>query len=238
MTTNSEQECDVPILFVCNDHHDQNSEVTVQPFSKHPSIPLSHEWNFYYEAPPKYVPKHAKNKKVENTEEDEKERLKKIFTFSSVQEFWGLCNNIPQINQLGIKASYHLMRKDVEPRWEDPFNERGGIWTVRISKQHALVFWQNLLLATIGGTFFSVLEEGDEISGVTFGARKVDVVFMVWNKKGDISELSQTKLFKVIESCMPESKSEPSGDDTPKRLKIETSFYKKNNDHTDFATKK
>ena len=234
MTIDSEHENEneTPILYICDEQQSQNTEISIKPFSEHPPIPLSHAWTFYFEAPPKYIPKHAKDKK-NNTkpkveeEEEEEDRLKSMYTFSSVQDFWGLINNIPQINSLSIKSSYHLMQKGVEPRWEDPFNERGGIWTVRIPKEHTVVFWRNLLLATIGGRFFSVLSEDDEIAGVSFGARKVDGVFMVWNKKGDIDENYQNKLFEVIESCLPESD-----------MTIQISFYKKNNDHTDFATKK
>jgi translation initiation factor 4E len=54
--------------------------------------------------------------------------LKEVINFDSVEEFWGIYNNIPKASELPQKSDYHLFKKSVRPEWEDVQNENGGKW--------------------------------------------------------------------------------------------------------------
>lgn len=91
-----------------------------------------------------------------------------------------------------------MMRDGIAPLWEDP--ENGGVWVFRITKELAQEAWKELCLACIGEHFSDILDENDDVNGVTASIRKDDVVFRVWNKnsgsgKDRIIEYLQNHVF-------------------------------------------
>lgn len=43
-----------------------------------------------------------------------------------------LYNNIKTPGQLSPNATYYLFKEGIEPKWEDPKNAKGGVWTASI----------------------------------------------------------------------------------------------------------
>lgn len=62
------------------------------------------------------------------------ENLKNVLTVDSVEDFWGLINNLKKPSELPNSANYHLFKKGVRPAWEDPVNSKGGKWTYTVHK--------------------------------------------------------------------------------------------------------
>lgn len=83
------------------------------------------------------------------------EDIKRVITFDSVEEFWGLYNNIVAPSQLPQKANYYLfkvtsrvqlnfiviyadtesiLQEGIIPAWEDDANKNGGKWSIQLPK--------------------------------------------------------------------------------------------------------
>ncbi|EEH40592.1 eukaryotic translation initiation factor 4E-1 [Paracoccidioides lutzii Pb01] len=123
--------------------------------------PLMHDWTLWFTKPP--------SGKGDNWNE----LLKEVVTFNSVEEFWGIYNNITPTSKLGLKADYHLFKKGVRPEWEDQQNKHGGKWSYSFrDKQNVPIdeLWLHAQLAAIGETLES---DGDnEVMGVVVNVRK------------------------------------------------------------------
>jgi len=90
--------------------------------------------------------------------------IKRVITFDSVEEFWGLYNNIIPPSKLPQKANYYLFKDGIIPAWEDDANKNGGKWSIQLpkDKNRANVdkMWLYTMLAAIGETFDPALQEG------------------------------------------------------------------------------
>ncbi|KAG9009201.1 eukaryotic translation initiation factor 4E [Tulasnella sp. JGI-2019a] len=85
------------------------------------------------------------------------EDIKKVINFDSVEEFWGLYNNIVPPSQLPQKANYYLFKDNIIPAWEDEANKNGGKWSIQLPKDKNRLgidkMWLYTMLAAIGETF-------------------------------------------------------------------------------------
>ena len=77
------------------------------------------------------------------------------------------------------------------PVWEDPVNERGGKWIVRLKKGVADRVWEEIVLAVIGDQFApergsgSAENDGWEVCGVSISVRSNNEdILAVWHKTG------------------------------------------------------
>ncbi|KAI1098194.1 eukaryotic translation initiation factor 4E [Jackrogersella minutella] len=109
--------------------------------------------------------------------------LKEVITFNSVEEFWGIYNNIAPVSELALKSDYHLFKEGVRPEWEDPQNKHGGKWSYQFKDKRNIDIndlWLHTMLAAIGET----LEEEDdgEVMGVVVNVRKAFYRIGVWTR--------------------------------------------------------
>ncbi|PGH28045.1 hypothetical protein AJ80_00300 [Polytolypa hystricis UAMH7299] len=133
--------------------------------------PLMHEWTLWFTKPP--------TGKGDNWNE----LLKEVVTFSSVEEFWGIYNNITPTSELGLKADYHLFKKGVRPEWEDQQNKHGGKWSYQYRDKRNVPIdelWLHAQLAAIGETLEA---DGDnEVMGVVVNVRKAFYRIGLWTR--------------------------------------------------------
>jgi hypothetical protein len=103
-----------------------NAPVTILHDPKNFNVvhPLAKRWTLWFTKPP-----------TVGMKEDWSELLKKVITFQTVEEFWGVYNNIQKVHNLAQKSDYALFREEVKPEWEDEANKNGGKWAIAIKER-------------------------------------------------------------------------------------------------------
>merc|ERR1711974_62244 len=131
--------------------------------------------------------------KGKNSLDDYNTALRKIYTFDTIQKFWSCFNNLPNCKILPYNACFHIMRNDIEPKWECQENASGGIFCVRIDKKETERVWTELVLSAIGEQLTVLLQKDDMINGITLSGKSKDNVIQVWNKnsKAETEELKK-----------------------------------------------
>ena len=153
--------------------------------------PLNSRWTLWYTKP------------QTNKSENWHDLLKPVITFSSVEEFWGIYNSIPQANQLPLKSDYHLFKEGIRPEWEDEANSKGGKWQFSFNKKlevNPIIndLWLRGLLAVIGET---IEDDENEVNGIVLNIRKQAYRVGIWTKDCDESKLKTVgeRLKKVLQ---------------------------------------
>ncbi|XP_033328475.2 eukaryotic translation initiation factor 4E type 3 [Megalopta genalis] len=168
------------------------SDETVKTIEEHESLgtPLQTSWTFWLD------------KAVSGTTVEEyKQNLTKIYTVNTVQSFWAVFNNIPNVNSMQVKYSYHLMRDERYPLWEEPVNQHGGTWRIKCHKSDTEKIWKEMVLAAIGEQFADCMAEDDEVCGVTVSIRDKDDTVQIWNMNA--ASASRATILKKVYSLLP-----------------------------------
>ncbi|KAI0067719.1 eukaryotic translation initiation factor 4E class I [Artomyces pyxidatus] len=121
------------------------------------------------------------------------EDIKRVISFDSVEEFWGLYNNIVPPSQLPQKANYYLFKEGIIPAWEDEANKLGGKWSIQLPKDknrsNVDKMWLYTMLAAIGETFDPFLTDPDAppgspslVTGVIVSTRPQFYRLSIWTR--------------------------------------------------------
>ncbi|KAG2752370.1 cap binding protein [Suillus brevipes Sb2] len=134
------------------------------------------------------------------------EDIKRVVSFDSVEEFWGLYNHIVPPSQLPQKANYYLFKEGIIPAWEDEANKNGGKWSIQLPKEknrsQVDKMWLYTMLAAIGETFDPHLTSGEAsepnsqslITGVIVSTRPQFYRLSIWTRlapSGDEDKLRE-----------------------------------------------
>lgn len=135
------------------------------------------------------------------------ESYKKIFEFDTIDNFWRLYNNFDILGGLN-KKNYFLMRKGINPTWEDENNRHGGTCSIKISLSKSAELWTELSCYLIGETF---LNNMSDINGISICPKSIWSIVKIWNKDGnnDITdELPEAFTKKYIKCSIKYKKNE------------------------------
>lgn len=143
-----------------------------------PSLPHQHKlqnrWSFFYNNP------------KANPMLSWEEKLQKIYTFETVEDFWALFNSVVGPSRLGLQADYYLFKDGVRPSYEE--NPTGGVWTFNLEKNNKKKLeetWLHLVLGMIGET----MEDGNDILGAVVSIKRGQDRLSLWTKTAADKEL-------------------------------------------------
>ncbi|KAI8771825.1 Eukaryotic translation initiation factor 4E type 3 [Biomphalaria glabrata] len=194
------------------DNADRMCETVTKESKDVPLVPLNTPWTFW-------IDRSVRGTTVQQYESS----LTKIYTVDTVQGFWSVYNHIPEPSKLSIRYSYHLMRAQRRPVWEDEENSEGGNWTFKCKKQDTEDVWKQLLLAAIGEQLSDCMSEEDDIIGISVSIRDRDDLILIWNNLA--SHKDDAKIIKKVKELLP-------------HVTFTTIFYKAFNMHEAFEGKR
>lgn len=138
------------------------------------------------------------------------EKLQKIYTFETVEDFWSLFNSVVGPSRLGLQADYYMFKDGVRPSYEE--NPTGGVWTFNLekgNKKRLEESWLHLVLGMIGET----LEDADDILGAVVSIKRGQDRLSLWTKTAENEEL-QVKIARRVKKSL----------DLPDDVKMEYKF--------------
>uniref|UniRef100_A0A5B7BQ25 eIF-4F 25 kDa subunit n=1 Tax=Davidia involucrata TaxID=16924 RepID=A0A5B7BQ25_DAVIN len=156
---------------------DDTSSSAKPPRALVSSHPLEHSWTFWFDNTAK-----SKHGAWGSS-------MRAIYTFSTVEEFWSLYNNIHHPSTLVVGGDLHCFKNKIEPKWEDPVCANGGKWGLIFQKGKSDTSWLYTLLAMIGEQF----DHGDEICGAVVNVRNRQEKIALWTKNA-VNETAQISI--------------------------------------------
>jgi translation initiation factor 4E len=126
------------------------------------------------------------------------EKLQKIYTFETVEDFWALFNSVVGPSRLGLQADYYLFKDGVRPSYEE--NPTGGVWTFNLEKNNKKKLeetWLHLVLGMIGET----MEDGNDILGAVVSIKRGQDRLSLWTKTAADKEL-QVRIAKRVKTSL------------------------------------
>ncbi|KAI1863699.1 uncharacterized protein JN550_009399 [Neoarthrinium moseri] len=124
---------------------------------------------------------------------------------STIEEFWVVYKHLKPPSQLPLVTDYHLFKKGVRPIWEDDENKRGGKWVLRLKKGVADRYWEEILMACVGGT---LCEDNDEVNGAVISVRNGEDIISIWTASTGGKVLKIRESMKSLLKCPPETRFE------------------------------
>jgi translation initiation factor 4E len=108
-------------------------------------------------------------------------QVKKLASFSTVQEFWQIYNHLTRPSVLPSTMDQHLFLSSVKPTWEDPANWGGGKFSIHLKKGLASRYWEDLTMALIGGQLASPTLGSLGVNGLVLSIRWNEDILSIWN---------------------------------------------------------
>lgn len=152
--------------------------------------PLQYTWTMWYDSP---------SPKSKNDAHNWQQNVKKIVSFSSVEDFWCLFNNLVKPSRLAVGGNYHLFKDGIMPAWEDPANEHGGKWVLELPRTDNSLnkVWMYTVLAMIGENF----PDSNEICGAVVSLRPKKNRLALWTRTAKDAE-TQRRIGQKLKSVM------------------------------------
>jgi len=142
------------------------------------NTPLNCEWTVFYRD-------HNTKSTSSSATEDFSNDMVDLISCDTIANFWQIMNAIPFPSNLNRRtnSSYMFFRKNIQPTWEDPNNQNGGMWRIVIKKhedrsKYLDTFWLELLMALVGEQFRHSLD----ITGCVVKRRQKEDRIELWTK--------------------------------------------------------
>jgi hypothetical protein len=129
------------------------------------------------------------------------ETYQKVYDIETYEDVMFIFREIPNITS----GMFFIMKKGIFPTFEDPENQNGGYWSLRITKKESFDTWQKLLYYLCVDRLTKDERQADMINGITISPKINNCIFKIWNKdhkamkmdslRGDIENVNLEDLF-------------------------------------------
>ncbi len=102
----------------------------------------------------------------------------KIVQLNTVEDTLTLNKTIP--DKMIKNCMLFLMKKDINPTWEDKRNMNGGCFSFKISNKHVPQVWKDLVCCVVGETISSDKNFLKDITGITISPKKTFCIVKIW----------------------------------------------------------
>lgn len=160
--------------------------MTSSPSSSEEVVPLQDTWSLWFD---RYIgPGYSADEYAA--------AMLHVCAISDIQTFWCWFNNLPSAHSLEASCTYHLMKKNIRPVWEDEANLHGGSFSIKVPlKENLDSVWILLALTAVSGQFDHFMSSfNNAICGVSINMRKSEAMLTVWSsnaKTFDIAKVSE-----------------------------------------------
>jgi len=103
---------------------------------------------------------------------------KPILTFDTIEEAISLCETLPE--KMIKNCMLFLMRKGIQPTWEDVKNRNGGCFSYKVSNKIVANAWKNLSYTLVGETLTNDIRLRPTINGITISPKKNFCIIKIW----------------------------------------------------------
>ena len=91
--------------------------------------------------------------------------------------------NYKRTNKINLNTNdYIIMRKGIEPIWEDPKNSNGGAYTIKVPSSKGYELWSEFVMYILGETFTYEMNYINGIS-VTYVVNDDSTLIKIWDGK-------------------------------------------------------
>jgi len=102
----------------------------------------------------------------------------KIVEMNSAEEVISLCNSIPE--KMIKNCMLFLMRKEINPTWEDVRNCKGGCFSFKVINKNVYTVWNDCIKGLTGGCVSSNKNFMENINGITISPKKSFCILKFW----------------------------------------------------------
>lgn len=147
-------------------------------------------------------------KKMANKPNFQAKPYKEIFKITNVNDMFYFLHLMavsnPQkngnvtINKLNLDCNdYIIMRKGIEPIWEDPKNSNGGLYSIRINHDNGFNLWSNLIFYLLGETLTDEYEAKNKVSNEIRFINGMTVSFITDSYNNNTNNINNYTLIKI-----------------------------------------
>lgn len=111
----------------------------------------------------------------------------KLYEITNIENYWKFYNNWDKLGGINNKH-FFIMKNDITPIWEDPYNKDGGCWSFKVNDNLAQDLWNDLSIQLVTGNLSLVK---DDIVGLSACLKKNNFsVIKIWNKNSQNNNLN------------------------------------------------
>jgi len=111
---------------------------------------------------------------------------KKIYTIDNISSFWKVFNNHYDL----LNGMYFLMKKNINPIYEDKHNIKGGYWSIKVNSSDIHNVWLYICMDLICNN----LDKKNIINGLSICNKRKFYIIKIWIKDASYNSINNINI--------------------------------------------